>query len=236
MDNRIREWRKERGLTLAKLAEAVGTTDAQIQKLETGAIRLSVDWLKRIAPALGVRQADLLKEEDPVYDLPGMRSITVRGAVQAGHWAEAVEWPVLERFAIAAPVDDRWAHHTVSGFLVRGDSMDEVYPDGTILIVVPMVELERWPEPGERVIVQRRNNLGEYEATVKEFVVDKYGKFWLSPRSSNPEHRVPIRLPRPDPNHDENGGFSTIEDIHVIALVIASYRPERPLGPMTSAD
>lgn len=63
MKNRIAILRKERGLTLAALAQAAGTTKAQIQKLERGDRRLSLDWMERIARGLGVKMSDLLPAE-----------------------------------------------------------------------------------------------------------------------------------------------------------------------------
>jgi transcriptional regulator with XRE-family HTH domain len=62
MQNRIGVLRRERGLSLAALAKAAGTTKAQIQKLERGDRRLSLDWMERLANALQVKPSDLLPE------------------------------------------------------------------------------------------------------------------------------------------------------------------------------
>jgi len=58
--NRIREFRQARKLTTYQLAELVGTTQATIHRLETGKRKLTVDWMKRIATALGVKPEDLI--------------------------------------------------------------------------------------------------------------------------------------------------------------------------------
>jgi transcriptional regulator with XRE-family HTH domain len=60
LQNRIGALRHERELTLAALAQRVGTTKAQIQKLEHGHRRLSLGWMERIARALDVKMSDLL--------------------------------------------------------------------------------------------------------------------------------------------------------------------------------
>jgi transcriptional regulator with XRE-family HTH domain len=60
MQNRISILRREKGLSLTDLAKAAGTTKAQIQKLERGDRRLSLDWMDRLARALGVKASDLL--------------------------------------------------------------------------------------------------------------------------------------------------------------------------------
>jgi transcriptional regulator with XRE-family HTH domain len=50
--NRIRELRETRGLTLAELADRVGTTNQQISHLELGKRQLTVEWLRRLGVAL----------------------------------------------------------------------------------------------------------------------------------------------------------------------------------------
>lgn len=54
--NRIRELREKAGLSAERLADRVGTTQATISRLETGARRLTVSWMRRIADALQVLQ------------------------------------------------------------------------------------------------------------------------------------------------------------------------------------
>lgn len=66
MINRIRDIRRDKGLTLAQLAEAcVPPTTAQtIGRLETGMRNLSIKWMDRIAGALGVDAEMLVRSED----------------------------------------------------------------------------------------------------------------------------------------------------------------------------
>jgi transcriptional regulator with XRE-family HTH domain len=61
--NRIREWRRRKGLSMAELARLTRTTASQISKIERGERRLTVEWLGRLAPALGCRRQDLLPLE-----------------------------------------------------------------------------------------------------------------------------------------------------------------------------
>lgn len=65
MINRIRAIRKDKGMTLADLAEACRppTTPQTVGRLETGMRTLSIDWLNRIAAALGVEPEALLASE-----------------------------------------------------------------------------------------------------------------------------------------------------------------------------
>ena len=61
---RIREVRKARGMTLKELAYATGTTPQTIQRLETENMTVSLEWLGKIARALGVTIYDLLPNPD----------------------------------------------------------------------------------------------------------------------------------------------------------------------------
>lgn len=59
--NRIRQLREARGLSAEQLAVLIGTSAVQVRRLETGARKLTEDWMRRIAVALGVEPADLLE-------------------------------------------------------------------------------------------------------------------------------------------------------------------------------
>ena len=65
MSNRIRDIRKAKGLTLADLAAACTppTTAQTIGRLETGTRSLSLGWMNRIAAALEVDPASLMRAE-----------------------------------------------------------------------------------------------------------------------------------------------------------------------------
>ena len=75
----IREVRRAKGMTLEDVGRAcVPPTTAQtIGRLETGTRTVSVGWLNRIADALGVAAADLVK-------LPGRADLPVAALLDAG--------------------------------------------------------------------------------------------------------------------------------------------------------
>ena len=62
--NRLRELRKMRGLTLENLAKIIHpkVSYATIQKLETGNMRLTVDYMEHIAEALNVKPSDFIQK------------------------------------------------------------------------------------------------------------------------------------------------------------------------------
>lgn len=65
MINRIRTIRRQKGMTLADLAEACvpPTTPQTVGRLETGTRNLSLKWMDRIAAALGVDPETLVRSE-----------------------------------------------------------------------------------------------------------------------------------------------------------------------------
>jgi transcriptional regulator with XRE-family HTH domain len=66
MINRIRDIRREKGLTLAEVAARCSppTTAQTIGRLETGTRNLSLGWMNRIAAALGVGPELLVRGEE----------------------------------------------------------------------------------------------------------------------------------------------------------------------------
>ena len=77
----IREVRRAKGLTLQDVADrcAPPTTPQTIGRLETGMRTVSVGWLNRIADALGVSAADLVRLPERA-DLPLMAVLGPGGA------------------------------------------------------------------------------------------------------------------------------------------------------------
>jgi transcriptional regulator with XRE-family HTH domain len=64
LPNRVRLFRKARGMTLEQVALEIDCSIPQLSDLELGRRQLHLDWLRKIARVLGVRPADLLLESD----------------------------------------------------------------------------------------------------------------------------------------------------------------------------
>lgn len=60
MANRIRELRKQTGLSQQALARRIGTTGQQVGHLEAGRRKLTQDWMERLAAGLDCGPADLI--------------------------------------------------------------------------------------------------------------------------------------------------------------------------------
>ena len=81
----IRDWRKHRKLTQEELAERLGTSNAQISRIETGKNGYTQDFLEACASALSCAPADLLRgPPDDRHELAQMlEGLTRLQAIQA---------------------------------------------------------------------------------------------------------------------------------------------------------
>lgn len=64
MELRIRDLRKDSGMTLQEMADKLGTTAQTVQRLETANMTVSVDWLEKFARVFGLHPAELIVRED----------------------------------------------------------------------------------------------------------------------------------------------------------------------------
>jgi transcriptional regulator with XRE-family HTH domain len=80
MKNRIRLFRRQRGMTLRELAESVGTTPQTVPRLETEVMTLSTEWLERLARALSVHPTELLEAPDRP-DIPLLGALGANGTL-----------------------------------------------------------------------------------------------------------------------------------------------------------
>lgn len=188
-----------------------------------------IDNLRKLEAALEaphnyfVEAATRDEATQPASKFPVIETAYVKGAVQAGVWKESMEWPPSEWTQVFYPVDGRFPGIERIGLLVQGNSMNRVYPSGSVVIVVRFSDIARLPANGERVIVLRRcQTSSEYEATVKRFTSDEGGRIILWPESTEPEFQQPIIIDDPNQyNSDTEYG-----DIVIFGLVIGSYRVE----------
>lgn len=212
--HRLRQIREAAGLSQVKLAQLSNTTGQQIGRLELGKIRLSKEWADRLAPHLGISAAELLFGDEPGIVSPSSQRLThVVGAVEAGSWREATEWPQDEHYTVNI-YDDRFPD--LIGLEVRGDSMNKLYKAGTVLICRQFDPTNEIPPVGKRVIVQRRIASGLIEATVKLLEIDADGQAVLMPQSTNDDYK-PIPY---SPSGDGDG------DVQITAIVVGAYTRE----------
>ena len=207
----LAEHRQRRKLSQAALAELVGVEQPTVQRWEAGKRQPDLTQIGDLADALGVAPGELFA---PPSKLPLGPSLFVKGEVAAGVWQNAVEQPAEDWQRFTGRPDLSAAIEMRFGLRVVGDSMNDLYPHGTI---VECVSVFAGAEimPGKRVIVVRERDDHTFEATVKE-LVELDGRLWAAPRSSNPSFRAfPL---------DENE--PGVVETRISAIVVASIRPE----------
>jgi transcriptional regulator with XRE-family HTH domain len=212
---RLREFRERLGLNQEDMAERTGFSISQISRWEAGGSNIPSERLPALAAAYECRIADIFEEDESPF-IPLGPTLYVKGPAAAGQWREVWQEPQDEwktftgRADVTTPLRDRF------GIRVEGDSMNQVYPHGTIVECVAFyggAEIEN----GRRVVVQRQRTDMEFEVTIKEYHRDAEGIEWLVPKSTNPAFQAPIRA-------DEQG--DDIVFVQIIGIVVGSYRPE----------
>ncbi len=139
LTNRIREWRKLRGLSMDQLAEAARTTKGQIHKLETSKRRLTVDWVVRLAKPLGCDPRELMTFDtasivSPTEEDTTLRNLPIHGT-KPNERGEAI--------LTARPVDYVPRPYYLAqareayGLLMPDNSMVPMYRKDQILFVNP---------------------------------------------------------------------------------------------------
>lgn len=217
--DRLRQARERAGYGSAKsAAEGLGVPVATYVQHENGSRGFPAARAERYARFFRVAPEWLLygrQRSEAVGAELGPR-LFVKGEVAAGVWKEAWEyepedWEMFTgRGDLAAPPRIRF------GLKVVGDSMNEIYPAGSVIECLLYDGNEPIPS-GKRVVVQRTRADGTLETTVKELIRTDDGRVWLRPRSTNPSF-APFRGDEPDD--------PDITGVEIIALVVGSYRPE----------
>lgn len=216
--NRLKRARERSGYDSAKgAAEAMGVSVPTYIQHENGTRGFPASRAERYARFFRVAPEWLLygKVGDTQAIELGPR-LFVKGQVQAGVFKEAWEvdpdeWEMfVGRADVATPLQKRF------GLRVAGQSMDQIYPSGTILECAEYDGNEPIPS-GKRVIAIRERVDGTVEATVKELIRDDEGTEWLVPRSNNPAFQA-FRGDQPD--------SPDIVKVKIVAVVVGSYRPE----------
>jgi phage repressor protein C with HTH and peptisase S24 domain len=183
LPNRIREFRDRAGLSMQALADRAGTSAPQINKLEKGERKLTVDWMIRLGRALGVDAKDLMAG-DTSGRSPGLPGSLNAVPVEFG----PPDLPILGRAqggpdgVLIIPTEQHPVDWTYRPPQLRGvseafaifaydDSMHPMYKHGQTLWVHPHLPVK----PGDGVLIIKRSD----EALIKELVRRTAGEITL---------------------------------------------------------
>jgi len=223
----VKELRERRGWTQVTLASFLKVSQATVSRWEAGDQEPEFAHYQKLLELAG--------SDDLVMDKRGgwlESEVPVIGHAESGAWLPATEWPEVERYRLVVPPHPVYPGIFRVGYEIRGDGADQLYPDGSIVLVIPfhvmLLESTREVRSGDRVVVFRRNHQNLFETSVREYVVATDGKKWLVSKSSNPLHQLPIELTavnyswtRKEP--PEPGGPPQVV---IQGLIVSSFRNE----------
>lgn len=220
----IKELREKLKISQSALADAVGTSQPQIKRLEGGDRKLTKEWAERLSPHLGVPPEALLfglpdevesiKVNSPTnaaqqdIELPNAiirdkveglgRKIPVYGQAVGGVDGEFLMNGTVLYEVMAPPVISH-----ISGayaVAVSGESMSPRYEDGEICFVDP----KRRVKKGDYVIAQiRQEEHGPLLAYVKRFIR---------------QNSIELVLEQFNPQKELRFAGNTVVSVHYIAL------------------
>jgi SOS-response transcriptional repressor LexA len=204
---------EELGKKAAAVSKEAGLGDSFIRDMKRKGANPSVDNLAKLAEVLETTAAKLLDGTIPDEEDLQSKGLPVLGVIEAGAFRDISVQSQDEEFeTVEMWKDRRFAHARQYALRVSGDSMNEVFQDGSFVICVNFADSGISLKPGLILHVERTIAGNLVETTIKEYQVEDDHAV-LMPRSTSPLHK-PIML-----NGDEN---TTIE---VKGIVIGEWKP-----------
>lgn len=220
---RIKEARKAAKITQNELGKRLGLPQSVISDWENGNLNSWRDYTAQIEAELRLSPGFFAAGRETSSSVNGssVREIPVVGEVQGGAFRMAYEFPPEDwkPIHVASEAYPAYAGVQLRALKVVGPSVNELYPDGSWVIVVSTEDTD--VRPGDKVVVYR-HRAGVCESTIKEVRVEPTGRVVLWPRSTHPDHQTPIYLDAEDQDAPE-----------IAFVVIGSHRAEeRPPPPI----
>jgi DNA-binding XRE family transcriptional regulator len=208
MSDRIRQARKEKGMTQHELAEAVGVTRAAVAIWEAGKHPPRREIIAKIAEVTGTTAPWI--EVGASTSVSLQRPLCVIGEVAGGVWKEGSIEFVPVKMPVAPHPD--YPVKAQRLYVVRGTSVNRVVADGEYIHCVSVHESGIEPQHGDLVVVRRmQHDMAEY--TAKRLVRSGH-QLVLRPESNDPAWQSDIVV---------NGDDSTL--IEITDVVIAKWSP-----------
>ena len=180
-NNRLKQLRKKKGLTLAALSELIGVSDATLQRYESGQIQnIKMPIVEKLAHILGCSEAYIMGWGSESYDniiMPSPKTLPVLGDISCGKpiFCSSSEG---EDFVISSDTGADFC------LIARGDSMiDARIYDGDVVLIKEQSDVEN----GEIAAV-----IIDDEATLKR-VYKKGGVITLV--AANPKYEPIVYTP-----------------------------------------
>ena len=198
---RIKNRRKELGMSADKLAELINKNRATIYRYEKNEIEnMPYDVIEPLAKVLNVSPAYLMGWEDRANSLDSLpvKQIPVVSQISAGLPIYSEENLIDYTYIATKNLN---VDKELFGLKVSGDSMDKEFKDGEVVIV----EKDSVVENGQIGVVQ----INGYNATVKRVRYND-DQLILLPESNNNEHLPQV--------------YNSSDDVKIIGRVVASQK------------
>jgi|UniRef100_A0A6M3JC06 SOS-response transcriptional repressor LexA len=205
---------EDKNILAAPLALMIGRDKDYIRDYLKGRKKsLKVDDAQRIADVLKIPLNRLMGGQTEVAE---ERGLEVMGKVAAGIYKDISVGDQDEhrRPRIAVARDLRFPHCRQYALEIEGDSMDELFHDGAIVVCVDFADSGLDLKPGMVAHIERSIAGGQLvENTLKELRRDGKEGWSLHPRSTNPSHK-PILL-----------SGSESDDVKIRGFVVGQWQP-----------
>lgn len=223
---KLRSMRIRTGLSVRDLADKIDMPPSSYSSYETRSKKpfFKPEFVDRLIPVFanyGIDKSEVEElKQTTNHTVPLNVTYHVLGEVRAGSMSEAIEFHPDDREPVTFPLGE---HPNAKDFHVlraRGDSMNKIgITDGTYLVCLDRHKYLAQPETGDYVIAQRTDGHGLYECTVKQLEILPDGSHYLWPRSDNPEHQAPIKIP-PQSDWPDSLDQCSAEEFYVSAIVM----------------
>lgn len=221
---------KEKNISERKACINAGISPDFIRDMRRNGNFPKVDKLIKLANSLNISIDYFLNALNPKSSPPSLtlqnpfislKIIYIKGNIEASQWIQKVEWPQSEWIIFPIPENPEFKNAKSFALNIRDESMNLLYPKGSIIIAVNFSDLERAPKDGECVVIIRYDKLTNcYEQTLKIVEIKENGKIFLWPYSNNPNFTHPIILPRSNSFHSKN---NITPSVTIQSLVIGCY-------------
>ena len=169
--NKIKELRKEKGLTLDKLSQITKIAPNTLNQYELGKREPSFEIVKLLADTFNVSIDYMLgRTEENTQEKKSSTKIPVLGTIPAGIPIEAVE-EIVDYEEISTEMATRGEFFALK---VKGDSMSPLINDGDVVIIKKQDDAES----GKICVVM----INGFDATLKEIKKEENG-LWVLPKN-----------------------------------------------------
>lgn len=229
---------QEKGLSERKACLDADISPDFIRDMRRNGNFPKVDKLIKLANSLKINInffLDVINPQASIYrpitdnTIIPFKTVYIKGEIQASQWTDTLEWPKSKWIPFPTPISHQYKNNHPFAFMVKGNSINQLYSEGSIIIAVNFSDLGRDPENGECVIILRQDLVtGHYKSALKLVQLKQDGQILLWPHSNNPKPAEPLPLPTPtnrsQNNHSSNDTLPAPEII-IQSLVIGCYCP-----------